>query len=81
MHGQRVTRDSREVREIDRVARTSYSSTTDHRSPLDGVILATPAFVSAEIDRGLSTEASALLAAIPYASTATVSVGLLAIPT
>lgn len=41
--------------------------------PADAVILATPAFASAEIVRGLSIEASALLSAIPYASTATVS--------
>lgn len=41
--------------------------------PADAVILATPAFASAEIVRGLSNEASALLSAIPYASTATVS--------
>jgi len=46
---------------------------TGSSMPADAVILATPAFASAEIVRGLSTEASALLAAIPYASTATVS--------
>lgn len=39
----------------------------------DAVIVATPAFVSAELIRALSPEAAALLAAIPYASTATVS--------
>jgi protoporphyrinogen/coproporphyrinogen III oxidase len=41
--------------------------------PADAVVLATPAFASAALVRGLSPEASALLAAIPYASTATVS--------
>ena len=46
---------------------------TGSSMPADAVILATPAFASAEMVRGLSTEASALLAAIPYASTATVS--------
>jgi protoporphyrinogen/coproporphyrinogen III oxidase len=52
-----------------------YELLLDGEGPMtaDAVILATPAFVSAELVRGLSPEASALLAAIPYASTATVS--------
>jgi oxygen-dependent protoporphyrinogen oxidase len=39
----------------------------------DAVVLATPAFVSADLVRPLSPLASELLGAIPYASTATVS--------
>ena len=39
----------------------------------DAVVLATPAFVSADLVRPLSPIASELLGAIPYASTATVS--------
>lgn len=39
----------------------------------DAVVLATPAFVSAELVRPLSPIAAELLGAIPYASTATVS--------
>lgn len=39
----------------------------------DAVVLATPAFVSAELVRPLSPSAGELLARIPYASTATVS--------
>lgn len=52
-----------------------YELLLETGSPLsaDAVILATPAFASAELVRSLSVEAAALLAAIPYASTATVS--------
>lgn len=39
----------------------------------DAVVLATPAYVSSELIRGLSPGAADLLGAIPYASTATVS--------
>ncbi|MGH7232971.1 MAG: protoporphyrinogen oxidase, partial [Nitrospiraceae bacterium] len=39
----------------------------------DAVVLATPAYVSAELVRELSAEGADLLTAIPYASTATVS--------
>ncbi len=39
----------------------------------DAVVLATPAYVSGELIRGLSPGAAVILGAIPYASTATVS--------
>jgi oxygen-dependent protoporphyrinogen oxidase len=41
----------------------------------DAVVLATPAFVTGELVRPLSWDAAALLSAVPYASTATVSLG------
>jgi protoporphyrinogen/coproporphyrinogen III oxidase len=72
LYGRRVTTiRAKSVRS----AASPYELSLDNGSsmPVDGVILATPAFASADIVRGLSTEASALLAAIPYASTATVS--------
>jgi oxygen-dependent protoporphyrinogen oxidase len=43
--------------------------------PADAVVLATPAFVTAELVRPLSWDAATLLSAMPYASTATVSLG------
>jgi oxygen-dependent protoporphyrinogen oxidase len=72
LHGRRVTAIRAKSM---RSAASPYELSLDNGSsmPVDGVILATPAFASAEIVRGLSTEASALLTAIPYASTATVS--------
>ncbi|MGH9001044.1 MAG: protoporphyrinogen oxidase [Acidimicrobiia bacterium] len=44
-----------------------------HDLELDAVVLATPAFVSAELLRPICPDAAALLAAIPHAGTATVS--------
>lgn len=41
--------------------------------PADAVVLATPAYVTAELVRALGSRAAALLEAIPYASTATVA--------
>lgn len=72
LSGQRVT--TVRARSM-RSAASPYELLFETGSPMpaDAVILATPAFASAEIVRGLSNEASALLAAIPYASTATVS--------
>ena len=54
---------------------TPYEVSSEAGSSIsaDAVVLATPAFVSAGLTRALSPEAAALLAAIPYASTATVS--------
>jgi oxygen-dependent protoporphyrinogen oxidase len=40
----------------------------------DGVVLATPAFVSSQLLKFFNSEVSSLLASIPYASTATVSI-------
>jgi protoporphyrinogen/coproporphyrinogen III oxidase len=53
----------------------TYDLTLDNGSVMsaDAVVLATPAFVSADLVRPLSPLASELLGAIPYASTATVS--------
>ena len=77
LYGQRVT--AIRARSM-RSASSPYELLIDNGSsvPADAVILATPAFASAALVRSLSPEASALLAAIPYASTATVS---LAYPT
>jgi oxygen-dependent protoporphyrinogen oxidase len=41
----------------------------------DAVILATPAYVSAGLVEGMDTALASLLASIPYASTATISLG------
>jgi len=53
----------------------TYDLTLDNGSVIsaDAVVLATPAFVSADLVRPLSPIASELLGAIPHASTATVS--------
>jgi oxygen-dependent protoporphyrinogen oxidase len=72
LYGQRVTAiRARSMRSVS----APYELLLDNGSPAaaDAVILATPAFASAALVRSLSPEASALLAAIPYASTATVS--------
>lgn len=72
LYGQRVAAiRARSMRSIS----SPYELLLESGSPVpaDAVVLATPAFASAALVRGLSPEASALLAAIPYASTATVS--------
>jgi oxygen-dependent protoporphyrinogen oxidase len=72
LYGQRVTAiRARSMRSVS----SPYELLLENGSPVpaDAVILATPAFASAALVRSLSPEASALLAAIPYASTATVS--------
>jgi oxygen-dependent protoporphyrinogen oxidase len=51
------------------VVSTSSGEVLNARS----VVLATPAFVTAELVRGIDPELAALCAAIPYASTATIS--------
>jgi len=59
----------------DRSGGWTYDLTLESGSVIsaDAVVLATPAFVSAELVRPLSQIAAELLGAIPYASTATVS--------
>ncbi len=58
-----------------RAGRRRYEVVVDSGSvlPADAVILAAPAYAAADLVRGLSTEVADLLAEIPYASTATVS--------
>ena len=66
--GQRVVR-------LERVKAASYQLTLADGQKLiaDAVVLATPAYVTAELLEALSPEAAALLAEIPYASTAVVT--------
>jgi oxygen-dependent protoporphyrinogen oxidase len=66
--GQRVVR-------LERVKAAGYQLTLADGQKLvaDAVVLATPAYVTAELLEALSPEAAALLAEIPYASTAVVT--------
>lgn len=66
----------RQVRSIDRQGE-SYRLTCDDGTTLDAdvVVLATPAYVSAELVNPFSTELASLLNNIRYVSTATVSLG------
>jgi oxygen-dependent protoporphyrinogen oxidase len=58
-----------------RLASWTYDLLSEDAAPVsaDAVVLATPAFVSADLVRALSPLAAGLLQQIPYASTATVS--------
>jgi oxygen-dependent protoporphyrinogen oxidase len=58
-----------------RLASWTYDLLSEGEAPVsaDAVVLATPAFVSADLVRALSPLAAGLLEQIPYASTATVS--------
>lgn len=66
----------RQVKSIDRQGET-YWLTCDDGTTLDAdvVVLATPAYVSAELSKPFSTELASLLNNIRYVSTATVSLG------
>jgi oxygen-dependent protoporphyrinogen oxidase len=70
-------RTSTSARQIERLADGGYVVTTPagDRIDADALILATPAYVSADLLRSLDPQLAALLDRIPYVSTATITLG------